>query len=118
MPLHHNLQQGRQEPPVPPGLVLGAAVDGVGDVAKYSVEADESGKVGRLQHVNHIHELGRIDSIARSREIEIEILRIFLKTYVNVKIHRGNRQVCRNCVMTSFLAVLRGIINVCRRYHR
>ena len=92
MPLHNNFQQGRQEPAVSAGLVLSAAVDGVGDVAKYSVETDESGKVGRLQHVNHIHKLGRIDSIARNKDLDI-LIESNLKTYVKVKIHRGKRQV-------------------------
>ena len=71
MPLHDYLQQGRQEPAVSAGLVLGAAVDGVGDVAKYSVETDQSGEVGRLQHVNDVHKLGRIDSIARDYRLVI-----------------------------------------------
>ena len=70
MPLHDYLQQGRKEPAVSACLVLSAAVDGVGDVAEYSVETDESGKVGRLQHVNHVHKLGRIDSIARSKDFQ------------------------------------------------
>ena len=69
MPLHNNFQQGRQEPAVSAGLVLSAAVDGVGDVAKYSVETDQSGEVGRLQHVDDIHKLGRIHSIASSKDL-------------------------------------------------
>ena len=48
---------------LPVGLVLRTAGDGVGDVAEDPVVADEGGKVVRLQHVNHRHELGGVDSV-------------------------------------------------------
>ena len=42
----------------PVGLVLATANDGVSDVV-----ADEGGEVGRLEYVDHRHELGRVDRV-------------------------------------------------------
>ena len=48
---------------LPVGLVLGIAGDGVCDVAEDPVVADEGGEVGRLEYVDHRHELGRVDRV-------------------------------------------------------
>ncbi len=65
MPPHDNLQHGAQEPAVAPRLVLGAAGDGVRDVAEGSVEADEGGEIRRLQHVNDGDESRRERRVAK-----------------------------------------------------
>ena len=65
MPLHHSLEHGGQEPPVPTRLVLRAASDGVGDVAEDPIVADQRREVRRLQHVDHIYKFGGIDCVTK-----------------------------------------------------
>ena len=67
MPLHDDLQHGAEEPAVPARLVLCAAGDGVRDVAEAAVKADQRGEVGRLQHVNDGHKLGREGGVTAPR---------------------------------------------------
>ena len=65
VPLHDGLEESGEEPAVPPSLVLGAAVDGVGDVTEDSVETDQSREIRSLQHVDHVDKLGSVNSITR-----------------------------------------------------
>ena len=63
VPLHDLLQHDGEEPAVPPRLVLGAAGDGVGDVAEDAIVENQCREVWRLEHVDHVHKLGRIDGV-------------------------------------------------------
>ena len=96
MPLHDGLEHGRQEPAISARLVLGAAGDGVSDITEDPVVADQGGEVGRLQLVDDVDKLGRIDCIPAVENFVYQVMKEWTDTYVKVKIHLGNRQVCRN----------------------
>ena len=87
VPLANGAKHGLKELPVPPGLVLSAAGDCVGNVGEYSVVEEQCGEVGRLLRVQHQHELSAEESVRHCEAAARENTELKELSYAAVACH-------------------------------